>query len=91
MNLRDESLRLRELATSPPTPEARVDIVAALASKFEGIQAVAAEVLGRWGDPDSKAALKAWFLETMRRPNGWAVRSVGTRELARLEAREDTE
>jgi len=75
----------------PPTPHSREDVLQALHSKFEGIQAVAAEVLGAWGDPESKAALKKWFLETMNRPLGWAIRSVGVRELARLVAPEDTD
>jgi hypothetical protein len=56
----------------------------ALASKFEGIQAVAAEVLASWGDASSKAALKYWLLQTLERPFGWAVRSVAVRELSRL-------
>ena len=56
MDLREESLRLRELATHPPTADARSGVMQALASKHEGVQAVAAEVLGAWGDPESKEA-----------------------------------
>jgi hypothetical protein len=91
MNLREESRRLRDLATAPPTPEVRGDVMQALHSKWEGIQAVAAEVLGAWGDPQSKAALREWFLETMERPFGWAVRSVGAEALAGLMTGDDTE
>src|SRR6266487_3745017 len=89
MDLRAESLRLREFGTNPPTDTARDDVVNALHSKFEGIQAVAAEVLGAWGDARSKDALREWFLKTIPRPNGWAIRSVGVRELARLATAED--
>jgi len=89
MDLKAESLRLRDLATVPPTAKSRADVVKGLASKFEGIQALAAEVFGAWGDPASKATLKEWFLETMHRPLGWAIRSVGVRELARVTVAED--
>src|SRR5262249_39178565 len=91
MDLHDESIRLRELGTVPPVPESRDEIQRALQSKFEGIQGVAAEVLGAWGDQDSKAVLKTWFLETLNRPLGWAIRSVGVRELAKLAVAEDTD
>ncbi len=84
MDLKAEALRLREFGTSPPSDSTRDEITHALESKFEGIQAVAAEVLGAWGDAVSKATLREWFLETIPRPNGWAIRSVGMRELARL-------
>jgi hypothetical protein len=90
MDLREESLRLRELATHPPTQDARASVLQALTSKHEGIQAVAAEVLGAWGDPESKAALRTWFLGTLNLKSGWAIRSVGARELGRLTAPEDT-
>ena len=89
MDLKAESLRLREFSVTPPSDTARDEVAKALGSKFEGIQAVAAEVLGAWGDPTSKAALRAWFLTTIPRPNGWAIRSVGVRELARLATAED--
>jgi len=91
MDLRTESIHLRELSTLPPTPEARTEVMQALHSKFEGIQAVAAEVLGAWGDAASKSALRDWFLDTSARPYGWAIRSVGVRELARLATAEDTD
>ena len=90
MDLRAESLRLREFGTSPPADTAWDEVIDALQSKFEGIQAVAAEVLGAWGDARSKAALRDWFLKTIPRPNGWAIRSVGVRELARLATADDT-
>jgi hypothetical protein len=91
MDLREESRRLRDLATAPPTPEVRSDVMQSLHSKWEGIQAVAAKVLGAWGDPQSKAGLRQWFLEAIDRPLGWSVRSVAARELARLMTADDTE
>jgi hypothetical protein len=89
MDLRAESLRLRDLATVPPTPKARDEVTQALSSKWEGVQAVAAEVLGAWGDPLSKNTLREWFMETIHRPLGWAIRSVAVRELARLATGDD--
>ena len=91
MDLRIESLRLRELAALPPTPEARTEIMQALGSKFEGIQAVAAEVLGAWGDAASKAGLREWFAGKLTLRNGWAIRSVGVRELGRLLSPDDAQ
>ena len=89
MDLKAESLRLRELSLVPPSESARLEVTKALESKFEGIQAVGAEVLGAWGDPASKSVLRDWFLTTIPRPNGWAIRSVGVRELARLATADD--
>ena len=89
MDLKAESLRLREFSVSPPTESARNEVTEALGSKFEGIQALAAEVLGAWGDPASKAALRDWFLQTIPKPNGWAIRAVGVRELAQLASADD--
>jgi hypothetical protein len=84
VDLKSESLRLRQYTSRPPDDVARREIMAALASKFEGIQAVAAEVLASWRDAPSKAELKRWFLQTLERPSGWAIRSVAVRELSRL-------
>jgi hypothetical protein len=90
MDLRAESARLRQLARQAPTPESRAAVLHALQSKFEGIQAVAAEVLGAWGDQSSKEALRGWLHDTAARRYGWAVHSVAIRELSRLLTAEDT-
>ena len=57
----EKAKSLRELRSATPTPAARDEVTLALGSKFEGIQAVAAEVLGAWGDPDSIKALLDWL------------------------------
>ena len=91
MDFRVKTHRLRELAAVPPTEETRREVVSALASKFEGIQAVAAEVLGAWRDDKSKRALREWLMGMLDREHAWAIRSVAMRELAPLLSREDTE
>ena len=73
---------LRSLGAASPTPAARDQVRLALASKFEGIQAVAAEALGAWGDDDSVRALHDWLDELLTRPDSMAPRSVAIRELA---------
>jgi HEAT repeat protein len=90
LDLNAESIRLRELGRRPPTPEARVAVLQALQSKFEGIQSVAADVLATWGDESSKKALRHWVHDTAARPNGWAIHSVAVRALSRLLTASDT-
>lgn len=63
----------------------------ALSSKFEGIQAVAAEVLGAWRDDRSKRALRDWFSATLEREHSWAIRGVAMRELAPMLKSEDAD
>src|SRR5580765_4588281 len=57
MDLKLEAQRLRGFASGPPSDVMRAEVLSALNSKFQGIQAVAAEVLGAWGDEASKGAL----------------------------------
>lgn len=80
---------LRSLGSRRPTPERRAAVARALSSKFEGVQSVAAQVLGEWGDRESIDALHAWLLSCLERPFGWAVRGVAVRALARTIGTED--
>ena len=80
---------LWSLAERPPSPEAQSEVAAALQHKREGIQSVAAQVLGAWGVRSSIAPLRQWFLECMDRESGWAVRGVAVRELSKLVESED--
>jgi hypothetical protein len=52
---------LKEDGRGGPTPEARERARAALDSKYEGVQSVAAQVLGAWGDRESVAMLRRWY------------------------------
>ncbi|HJU74197.1 MAG TPA: HEAT repeat domain-containing protein [Gemmatimonadaceae bacterium] len=72
---------LRELANAPPIAETRSLVADALHDKFEGVQAVALDVLGAWGDPESLAALREFLKTAFTRKFGWAIRGVAVRNL----------
>ena len=83
-DLSELAAHLWSLAEPPPTPETRAEVVAALKHKREGIQSIAAQVLGAWGTRDSVPPLRDWLLECQERDSGWAVRGVAVRQLAQL-------
>lgn len=80
-DLREVTSRLRQLEAKRPLPEYRAEVAAALSSKWEGVQAVAAEVLGRWGDRESVESLRRFLLGSFDREAGWAIRGVVIRAL----------
>jgi hypothetical protein len=50
--------------------------------KWEGVQTVAAQVLGQWGGQESVAALRAWLARLYEREYSWAARGVAAKSLA---------
>ena len=82
--LQRQVANLRALGEQPPTPERRAEMLSALQSKFEGIQSVALDVLGRWGGPESSEVLRAFLQEAFVREAGWAIRGVAVRNLIPL-------
>jgi len=54
----------------------------ALQSKWEGLQSVALQVLGEWGDDDSRSRLCDFIEEVEERQYMWAIRGVAIRALA---------
>ncbi|WPH13276.1 zinc-ribbon domain containing protein [Variovorax paradoxus] len=58
--LGEMSERLRVLARSAPTPEAREEVDAALESKWWGLRVLAVAALGCWGTAADIARLRAW-------------------------------
>jgi HEAT repeat protein len=81
-DLKQTTDRLKEFGSRSATPEAREEIMAALESKWEGVQAVAAKVLAIWGGRESVAALRAWLIQCQQRKYGWAVRGVAVKALS---------
>ena len=71
--LRVECARIRALGERAPDSAARAEIDAALASKWWGVRIVAVATLGRWGDAQAVARLKATVDEgeTAKRWGGW--------------------
>ena len=57
--------------------------------KWEGVQTVAARVLGEWGGAESVAALRGWLSRLQERPYGWAARGVAAQALAMSVTEED--
>ena len=88
-DLHELAVHLRTLGEEAPTPERRAEVTAALAHKREGIQSVAAQVLGRWGGGESVEALRTWLRECERRKYGWSVRGVAVRELTKWVGAQD--
>jgi HEAT repeat protein len=89
VELRAVTERLRSLGAKRPTPEARSEVVAALSSKWEGVQAVAAEVLAGWGDRECVGHLRQFLIRCFEREYGWAIRGVVVRALRRVVSEED--
>jgi HEAT repeat protein len=87
--LQREAMELRAVANLGATAGAREAVLAGLRSKWEGIQAIALDVLGRWGGSDSKVLLRTFLLEAFAREAGWAIRGVAVRNLAPLLTEED--
>jgi len=51
-------------------------------SKWEGVQSVALQTLGGWGDPQSRAVLRSAIEQLDGRPYGWSIRGVAVRALS---------
>jgi HEAT repeat protein len=90
-DLETEAASLRQLKNRKPTPERRRQLVQALNSKFEGLQSVALQVLGAWGDPDSAATLRKFLEEAFARPYGWSIRKVAVNALSSAVGEADAE
>lgn len=80
-NLETETRRVRECAGRRDERSIRI-VDAALASKWEGLQSVALQVLGEWGDDESRARIRGYIEQVQDRRYGWAVRGVAVRALA---------
>ena len=80
-DLRQVTDRLRQLGAKRPTTASRAEVVAALSSKWEGAQAVAARVLAGWGDRESIDLLRDFLAKCFDREAGWGIRGVVVRAL----------
>jgi hypothetical protein len=73
--------RLDRLARTRENPETRREVEAALSSKWEGVRANAAKVLGIWGGRRSVDVLREALESSMEKRAGWALRTVLVRAL----------
>lgn len=88
-DLRAISENLRALTGRRPTPAQRAEVIAALSSKWEGVQATAAQVLASWGGRDSVEQLREFLTGCFSREAGWAIRGVVVRALRPIVTEED--
>ena len=82
---------LRSLGERPPTPELRLEVEGYLSNKWEGIQAVAAQVLGAWGGPESVHVLREFLSRTYNKKYSWSIRGVTVDALAKSVDERDVE
>lgn len=80
--MQEQASDLRSLASRRPTPARLATITAALDSKFEGIQSVALQVLGKWGGAESVELLHDFLRQAFMRDHGWSIRAVAVKALA---------
>lgn len=90
-NLRELTTRLRALGGKRPTVESRAEVATALRSKWEGVQAVAVEVLAAWGDRECVEQLRQFLTSCFERPHGWGIRHAVVRQLQPIITREDVD
>jgi hypothetical protein len=90
-DLERQASHIRALGQHVATAERRAEVMAALASKWEGVQSVALDALGAWGGPDSLTAVRSFLGETFDRDAGWAIRGVAIRNLIPMVTAEDTD
>lgn len=76
MDVKANSLKLKELQDRRRTPEQFSFVREMLDSKFEGLQAGAIKVLGAWGGSDEKTLIREFLSRTFQRDFAWSVRGV---------------
>lgn len=75
---------LRELGQQPMTEESFSLAVEALTrSKWQSVQVVAAQTMGRWGSPTAVAPLRAWLEQLFANRRWFAVRKQAFKALAK--------
>jgi hypothetical protein len=74
--------RLRALGLQEPTTERRAEVEVLLGHKWEGVQTVAARMLGEWGGIESVVVLRRWLLRLYEPEYAWAARGVAAEVLA---------
>lgn len=83
--------QIRECADAPPSPHRRALVREALQSKWEGVQSVAIQTLGAWGDSDSRALLRETIERLDEREHGWSIGGVAVRALAECISDDDAD
>jgi hypothetical protein len=83
--------RVRECSEAPTSERCRALVEEALGSKWEGVQSVALQVLGTWGDAQSRALLRSAIEQLDARQYGWSIRGVAVRALSACVTSDDAD
>jgi HEAT repeat protein len=89
--LKNLTERIRAIAEMPETPDRRALAYDALGNKWEGIQAIAIQALGRWGGCESVTKLRAFLEDAFQRKSDHGIRGVAVRNLVGLITEEDAD
>jgi len=81
LDIKANSLKLKELQDRRRTPEQFSFVREMLDSKFEGLQAGAIKVLGAWGGSEEKALIREFLSGTFQRDSAWSIRGVAVSAL----------
>lgn len=71
IDIKGNSERLKALRGARKTSDAAAFVHEMLASKFEGLQSVAIQILSSWGQKDDKTAIRNFLLHTYKKRPGW--------------------
>ena len=80
-DLKTEAERVRACADKRDSRSLQI-VEEALESKWEGLESLALQVLGGWGDDESRRRLRSFLEVAGERPYGWAIRGVAVKALA---------
>lgn len=73
--------RLKKLTSAKLTPKQRIEVMATLESKYEGIQSLALQILARVGDQEAVDAIAKNYDRAMQKPSARSLRGVALQGL----------
>lgn len=91
VDLKEKCDRLRSIGKSRPNILTHNEVEEALYSKWQGVQSVAAQVLGEWGDKKSKGTLVDYLLKYENQSYGFRINSVVIKSLIPCVTEKDSE
>lgn len=88
----DETVaRLKRFTSGALKAKQRTEVMVALSSKYEGIQSIALQILGRVGDRDAVKAIMKFFDMIVDKPSALSLRGVAVHCLIQNIERVDTQ
>ncbi|WGM40994.1 hypothetical protein [Caulobacter sp. NIBR1757] len=90
-DLKAKTAELKALGRLKATPSRVAEVKAALSGKWEGVQAVALQVLATWGGREAVEIIRAFLIDAYARKHGWSIRGVAIEALTGLIDRRDVD